>query len=106
MSFRPGGVSAWRWPVRFFTGRRSFFWTSPPPASTPSRGGISGSSSGKLAAEGVTIFVTTHYMDEALNCDRIVMINEGRIVAIGSPGEIIAEVCPGEAKATLNDAFI
>ena len=55
---------------------------------------------------GVTIFVTTHYMDEALNCDRIVMINEGRIVAIGSPGEIIAETCPGEAKATLNEAFI
>jgi len=45
-------------------------------------------------------------MDEALNCDRIVMINEGRIVAMGSPGEIIAEACPGEAKATLNDAFI
>ena len=61
---------------------------------------------GKLAADGVTIFVTTHYMDEALNCDRIVMINEGRIVAIGSPGEIIAKTCPGEAKATLNDAFI
>jgi ABC-type multidrug transport system ATPase subunit len=45
-------------------------------------------------------------MDEALNCDRIVMINEGKIVAIGSPGEIIAEACPGETKATLNDAFI
>jgi ABC-2 type transport system ATP-binding protein len=59
-----------------------------------------------LAGEGVTIFVTTHYMDEALNCDRIVMINEGMIVAIGSPGEIIAEVCPGEAGATLNEAFI
>jgi ABC-2 type transport system ATP-binding protein len=60
----------------------------------------------KLAAEGVTIFVTTHYMDEALNCDRIVMINEGKIVAIGSPGEIIAEACPGQAGATLNEAFI
>jgi ABC-2 type transport system ATP-binding protein len=59
-----------------------------------------------LAAQGVTIFVTTHYMDEALNCDRLVMINEGRIVAIGSPGAIIAEACPGEPKATLNDAFI
>ena len=45
-------------------------------------------------------------MDEALNCDRIVMINEGRIVAIGSPGEIIAEACPGEPEATLNEAFI
>ena len=60
----------------------------------------------KLAAEGVTIFVTTHYMDEALNCDRIVMINDGKIVAIGSPGKIISEACPGEAGATLNDAFI
>ncbi len=59
-----------------------------------------------LAAKGVTVFVTTHYMDEALNCDRIVMINDGKIVAIGSPGEIIAKTCPGEPKATLNDAFI
>jgi ABC-2 type transport system ATP-binding protein len=60
----------------------------------------------ELAGQGVTVFVTTHYMDEALNCDRIVMINEGRIVAIGSPAEIIAEACPGEAGATLNEAFI
>ncbi len=59
-----------------------------------------------LAVQGVTVFVTTHYMDEALNCDRIVMINEGKIVAIGTPGEIIAEACPGAAGATLNDAFI
>jgi hypothetical protein len=34
------------------------------------------------------------------------MINEGKIVAIGSPGEIIAQTCPGEPKATLNEAFI
>ncbi len=60
----------------------------------------------ELAGQGVTVFVTTHYMDEALNCDRIVMINEGRVVAIGSPGEIIAETCPGEPGATLNEAFI
>jgi ABC-2 type transport system ATP-binding protein len=60
----------------------------------------------ELAGQGITVFVTTHYMDEALNCDRIVMINEGRVVAIGSPGEIIAEACPGEAGATLNEAFI
>jgi len=60
----------------------------------------------ELAGQGVTVFVTTHYMDEALNCDRIVMINEGRIVAIGSPGEIIRGACPGEEGATLNEAFI
>jgi ABC-2 type transport system ATP-binding protein len=60
----------------------------------------------KLADDGVTVFVTTHYMDEALNCERIVMINEGRIVAIGTPAGIIEEALPGEPGATLNEAFI
>ncbi|HRS97804.1 MAG TPA: ABC transporter ATP-binding protein, partial [Smithella sp.] len=53
-----------------------------------------------------TVFVTTHYMDEARFCERIVMINEGRIVATGTPAEIIAEACPGMPGADLNDAFI
>jgi ABC-2 type transport system ATP-binding protein len=61
---------------------------------------------GGLAREGVTVFVTTHYMDEALNCERIVMINEGKIVAIGSPGDIIRETFSDRPGATLNDAFI
>ncbi len=39
-----------------------------------------------LAAEGVTILVSTHYMDEAEYCNRVALINSGRIVAIGSPG--------------------
>ena len=59
-----------------------------------------------LAQEQVTVFVTTHYMDEARNCDRIVMINEGRIVATGSPSGIVREVLPRQPEATLNDAFI
>jgi ABC-2 type transport system ATP-binding protein len=33
----------------------------------------------------VTVFVTTHYMDEAEHCDRIAIMNEGRIVALGTP---------------------
>jgi len=41
-----------------------------------------------LAVGGVTILVTTHYMDEAEYCDRIVLINQGRIVASGSPTEL------------------
>jgi ABC-2 type transport system ATP-binding protein len=41
-----------------------------------------------LAAGGVTILVTTHYMDEAEYCDRIVLINQGRIVANGTPAEL------------------
>lgn len=60
----------------------------------------------RLAADGVTVFVTTHYMDEALFCERIVMINAGSIVASGSPSEIIAEACPGKPDADLNDAFV
>ena len=61
---------------------------------------------GTLAEGGVTVFVTTHYMDEALNCERIVMINEGKIVAVGSPAEIIAQTMPGKPEADLNDVFI
>lgn len=34
---------------------------------------------------GTTIFLTTHYMDEALNCDNVVIINEGNIVECGTP---------------------
>jgi ABC-2 type transport system ATP-binding protein len=37
--------------------------------------------------EGLTIFMTTHYMDEAEYCDRIGIIDDGRIVGIGTPAE-------------------
>jgi len=60
----------------------------------------------QLARDGITVFVTTHYMDEARFCERIVMINAGSIVASGSPAEIIADACPDQPKADLNDAFI
>jgi len=59
-----------------------------------------------LADKGITVFVTTHYMDEAKNCGRIVMINLGNIVAQGSPEEIIKAACPDKPDADLNDAFI
>jgi len=60
----------------------------------------------QLAKGGMTIFVTTHYMDEARFCERIVMINAGNIVATGSPAEIIKDACPGKPDADLDDAFI
>ena len=60
----------------------------------------------QLAGKGITVFVTTHYMDEARHCGRIVVINEGRVVAMGSPADIIAGACPGKPDADLNDAFI
>lgn len=41
-----------------------------------------------LAQAGTTVFVTTHYMDEAEYCDRLALIDGGRIVALGSPTEL------------------
>jgi ABC-2 type transport system ATP-binding protein len=43
-------------------------------------------------SEQITMFMTTHYMDEAENCDRIAIIDEGRIVASGTPEELKAQV--------------
>ena len=42
----------------------------------------------ETAARGITVFVTTHYMDEAEYCDRISIMNEGRIVAIDTPANL------------------
>ena len=44
------------------------------------------------AREDITIFLTTHYMDEAENCDRIAIIDHGRIVAIDTPEALKASV--------------
>ena len=41
-----------------------------------------------LAKQGVTVFVTTHYMDEAENCDRMTLIYKGTIIAMGTPEEM------------------
>jgi ABC-2 type transport system ATP-binding protein len=43
-------------------------------------------------SEETTVFVTTHYMDEAENCDRIAIINEGQIVALDTPERLKAAV--------------
>ncbi|MGQ9698725.1 MAG: ATP-binding cassette domain-containing protein [Armatimonadota bacterium] len=41
-----------------------------------------------LAGKGVTVFVTTHYMDEAEHCDRLALIYRGMLVALGTPTEL------------------
>jgi ABC-2 type transport system ATP-binding protein len=61
---------------------------------------------GQLTGEGMTVFVTTHYMEEAEHCHRVVMINEGKIVASGAPAQIIRETMPDRPDADLNAAFI
>lgn len=42
----------------------------------------------ETAQKGITVFVTTHYMDEAEYCDRISMMVNGKIEALGTPGEL------------------
>ena len=53
--------------------------------------------------EGTTIVMTTHYMDEAESlCDRVAIMHQGVIAAIGAPADLRAQVGPG---ATLEDVF-
>jgi ABC-2 type transport system ATP-binding protein len=50
----------------------------------------------EMAATGVTVFVTTHYMDEAEYCNRLVLIYRGKIVASGSPAQLKRTAMKGE----------
>jgi ABC-2 type transport system ATP-binding protein len=50
----------------------------------------------QMASEGVTVFVTTHYMEEAEYCNRLALIFRGRIVALGTPSELKRDSMKGE----------
>ena len=58
----------------------------------------------ELAAEGKTIIVTTHFMEEAEYCDRIMIQDQGKMLAIGTPSEIRAQA--GIEAVDMNEAFI
>jgi ABC-2 type transport system ATP-binding protein len=49
----------------------------------------------RLVGEGVTIFVTTHYMDEAEHADRVSMMRAGRLIAVDRPGALKAMIASG-----------
>lgn len=55
-----------------------------------------------LAAVGKTIFVTTHYMDEAEYCGRLSIMYEGRIIEIGKPGDLKRI----HGKSTIQEVFV
>jgi ABC-2 type transport system ATP-binding protein len=50
----------------------------------------------RLVAEQITVFVTTHYMDEAEHCHRLAFIQRGKLIAHGSPEEIKRDVMRGQ----------
>ena len=55
-----------------------------------------------LTQQGTTVLVTTHYMDEAERCTRLAMMSTGRLIAMGTPAEVAAQV----GGKTLEDAFV
>ena len=52
--------------------------------------------------DGVTIFISTHFMNEAERCDRVALMHAGRVLASGTPQAL----CAGRRAAALEDAFI
>src|SRR3546814_4941078 len=60
-----------------------------------------------LVEKGVTVLVTTHFMDEAEYCDRIALVYQGKVILIGSPEALKKEaVTPTHTNPTMEDAFI
>lgn len=60
-----------------------------------------------LAENGVTILVTTHFMEEANYCDRLVIMEGGEILASGTPLELRHKACTADnPKPSMEDAFI
>ena len=59
-----------------------------------------------LAEQGVTVIVTTHFMEEAEYCDRVAIMDSGRILAQGTPAEIRFHGRVDSGEPTMEDAFI
>jgi len=56
-----------------------------------------------LAEQGQTVFVSTHYMEEAEYCHRLALMNRGVVIALGTPAELKAQLGPG---STMEDVFV
>ncbi len=58
-----------------------------------------------LRREGLTAFVTTHNLQEAEGCDRVAILDRGRLLALGTPAELKMQVA-GREEASLEDVFL
>ncbi len=59
-----------------------------------------------IAARGTAVLVTTHFMNEAENCDRLLLINQSEAIAQGTPAELRRLVRSETVEPTLEEAFI
>jgi ABC-2 type transport system ATP-binding protein len=60
-----------------------------------------------LAENGVTVVITTHFMEEAEYCDRIAVLDQGRVLAEGTPGEIRRHApSRKDREPRMEDAFL
>jgi ABC-2 type transport system ATP-binding protein len=55
----------------------------------------------RLAGTGVTVFVTTHHLDEAEGCDRVGLMVDGRLVALDTPAQLAVDWVPGQIYRVL-----
>ncbi|PKY10133.1 ABC transporter ATP-binding protein [Acidithiobacillus marinus] len=62
----------------------------------------------QLAAQGVTVLITTHFMDEAEYCDKLLLMSQGAVLAQGTPAEIRNQASSSESGTATNmeEAFI
>ena len=56
----------------------------------------------RLAREGTTVLVTTHYMDEAARCERLAFLSRGHLIGVGTPEEVTRQF----GQPTIEDVFI
>ena len=59
-----------------------------------------------LSEVGTTIIITTHFMEEAEYCDRIVIQDAGKLLALGTPGEVRAQAHGKDSPLDMEEAFI
>lgn len=60
----------------------------------------------ELREQGMTVVLATPYVDEADTCDRVALLREGRLLAVGTPAELKDLVRGRHAQPTLDDVFI
>lgn len=57
-----------------------------------------------LRQQGLTVFLTTHHLQEAEGCDRVAILDQGKLVALGSPTELKTQV--GKPQSSLEEVFL